>query len=359
LASESLAWSADRNLKKKGKQVKALLVDDEKIGLKTLEVYTKNLGYDVLLAEDGHQAYGRWEKERPRLVITDWNMPGMDGVELCKRIREKEGDEYTYIVMVTARNETSDIVHGLEAGADDFLSKPVRKEELSVRLRAGERVLTLQSKDIVIFSLAKLAESRDTDTGNHLERIRYYSKTLANQLMTTKTFPKKINALFIDNLFLTSPLHDIGKVGIPDYILLKPGRLDDQEFSVMKTHTTLGYETLNDAFHKGQRANYLKMAAQIARHHHEKYDGSGYPDGLAGEEIPLCARIVALADVYDALVSHRAYKDAFSHERARAIIVEGTGKHFDPRIVQAFFDCELQFVGIHNNYKSKSPVDLN
>jgi putative two-component system response regulator len=162
--------------------------------------------------------------------------------------------------------------------------------------------------------------------------------------------PSEIDTLFIENIFLTSPLHDIGKIGIPDSILLKPGRLDDEEFNIMKTHTLYGYKTLNTAAQRDTRADYLKMSADIALSHHEKYDGSGYPNGLQGEEIPLSARIVALADVYDALVSKRVYKNAYNHNIAKSIILEGRGRHFDPMVVDAFLECEEQFIEINQRF---------
>jgi putative two-component system response regulator len=193
--------------------------------------------------------------------------------------------------------------------------------------------------------MACLAEARDNDTGKHLDRIRFYSKILATDLAKETGLPELTTA-FIDNIYLTSPLHDIGKIGIPDFVLLKPGRLDNHEFEIMKKHTTIGYNTLITAIGKYPNAEYLKMSAQIALSHHEKYNGTGYPDGLKGEEIPLCARIVALADVYDALVSKRVYKSAMPHETARSIIIEERGSHFDPIVVDAFLRCEKEFIKI-------------
>jgi putative two-component system response regulator len=248
--------------------------------------------------------------------------------------------------MVTSREDVNDLVTGMDAGADDFITKPFIKEELAVRIRAGERISSFETRDIVIFSLARLVESRDLETGHHLERIRHYSKTLAVAMSRSDSPPEEIDGLFLDNIFLTSPLHDIGKVGIPDQILLKPGRLDDTEFEVMKRHTEIGFDTLNEALQKYPKADYLRMSADIARSHHEKFDGSGYPDSLRGEEIPLSARIVALADVYDALVSKRKYKQAYTHDVAKTIIENERGRHFDPRVVDAFLTCDRDFTEI-------------
>jgi putative two-component system response regulator len=238
----------------------------------------------------------------------------------------------------------------MEAGADDFISKPFVKEDLIVRMRAGERILSFETRDVVIFSMAKLAESRDPETGKHLERIRYYAQVIAQALETNNNFSGEIDKQFIDNIYLSSPLHDIGKVGIPDCVLLKPSRLDDEEFNLMKSHTNIGFQTLNEALTKYPQADYLRMSAEIALSHHEKFDGSGYPNGLKGNEIPLSAQIVAIADVYDALTSNRVYKSAFSHNVAKGIIIEESNTHFNPEMVDAFLSKENEFMEIYSKY---------
>lgn len=331
--------------------MKVLVADDETLSRKTLGFYLKRLGYDVLQAANGREALEVWRAETPRILITDWNMPEMDGADLCRTIRAAEGDEYTYIIMVTSRGDSADLVTGFEAGVDDYLTKPVGKDELHVRLKAGERIFSLQDKDMVIFAMAKLAETRDPETGYHLERIQGYCRILAETLASDPRVFPEINRQFIETIYATSPLHDVGKVGIPDRILLKPGRLNDQEFNIMKSHTVIGYETLHSAIEKNPRAVYLRMSAEIARSHHERFDGSGYPDGLAGEAIPLSGRILAVADVYDALISKRVYKEAFSHADTREIILEGRGSHFDPRIVDAFLACEEAVLAIAKKFK--------
>jgi putative two-component system response regulator len=331
--------------------MRILIVEDELVSRKKMEKIIRGLGYETLVATNGVEGWEIWKNDRPRMVITDWVMPGMDGLALCKKIRGSEGSRYTYLIMVTAKSDVNDIVAGMDSGADDFITKPFIKGELAVRIRAGERILGFESRDIVIFSLAKLAESRDSETGNHLERIRYYSKTLAEAMRNTGNGSQEIDHLFIENIFLTSPLHDIGKIGIPDHILLKPGRLDDKEFEIMKDHSRIGFETLNEALKRYPKADYLRMSAEIALSHHERLDGTGYPDGLNGEEIPLSARIAALSDVYDALVSRRVYKNAYTHDVAKAIILKEAGTHFDPGVVGAFLATEKTFVDIGERFR--------
>lgn len=326
--------------------MKILIAEDDVVSRKKLEFLLQNLGYVTLSAKNGREAWEIWKTERPRMVITDWMMPEMDGLELCRKIRNSSWSEYTYLIIVTSRNDTEDLIQGMDAGADDFISKPYNKAELSVRIRAGRRITETESRDVIILAISKLAEARDQDTGNHLDRIRYYSKTLAHFLYEQGLFTEIVDEIFIENIFLTSMLHDIGKIGIPDAVLLKPGKLNDDEFEIMKKHTVIGYETLKEAAGTLPRVSYLQMSADIARYHHERYDGSGYPVGIKGVDIPLAARIVALADVYDALISKRVYKEAFSHEIAKQIILDGRSKHFDPILVDAFIACEEIFIDI-------------
>lgn len=333
-----------------GEKMKILIVEDDIISAKKIEYLIKSLGYKTIVAHDGEEGFQLWKTEKPRIVITDWVMPKLDGLELCNKIRHAGSSQYTYLIIVTSKNNTDDIVIGMNAGADDFISKPYLREELAVRIKAGQRIVELESRDVIIMAISKLAESRDDDTSQHLERIRFYSKAIANYLKDKNYMPEVIDEIFIDNIFLTSMLHDIGKMGIPDRILLKPGKLTSEEFDIMKGHSRIGYETLKATSNVGFNAKYLVMSAEIALSHHEKYDGTGYPEGLKGNDIPISARIVALADVYDALVNKRVYKDAFSHQVAKAIIIEGSGKHFDPVIVEAFQACENQFMSIKNRF---------
>jgi len=329
--------------------MKILIVDDDHISRELLRNVLEESGYSVVMAQNGHEAMDILERQRIRLVITDWEMPEMSGVELCRQIRRRSHHGYIYTMLLTSRGESREIVEGMSAGADDFIVKPFNGPELLVRVRAGERILALETRELLIFSLAKLAESRDPETGRHLERVQNYSRLLAQQLAGMPKFAGIVDDEFVQLVYQTSPLHDIGKVGIPDSILLKPGRFSDDEFELMKAHTTIGAETLDKALAQNPQARFLQVARDIAAAHHERYDGRGYPLGLSGEEIPLSARIVAVADVYDALTSRRVYKDAFSHHVARNIILKDSGTHFDPDVVDAFLAVEAEFVSIRNS----------
>jgi putative two-component system response regulator len=207
-------------------------------------------------------------------------------------------------------------------------------------------MLSMESCDVTIFTLAKLAESRSAETGAHLERIREYCRVLAERLSQHPKFHEEIDADYINLIYRTSPLHDIGKVGVPDSVLLKSGPLTDDEFQTMKLHVRLGAETLEAAAGVQPDAEFLRMAREIVQTHHERYDGSGYPQRLIGDEIPLCGRIVALADVYDALTARRVYQNTQVHDLAKAIILESRGVHFDPDIVDAFLEAETEFMNI-------------
>lgn len=324
--------------------ISVLVAEDDRTTAFTLEHFLRARGYEVTVVDNGEDAFEAVCQGDFRMVISDWEMPGLDGPELCRRIRARTLGSYVYIILLTCHAGSHSIVEGLQAGADDFVAKPFRPDDLSVRLRVGERIAALESRDLVIFSMAHLAESRDPETGAHLQRMREYSRILAEEMRTWDDFKEVIDVDFVRALYLTSPLHDIGKVGIPDDILLKPGKLTPEEFEIMKTHTTIGGQTLDAAVQSHPQAGFLRMARDIAWTHHERFDGGGYPRHLVGEEIPLCGRIVCLADVYDALTSSRVYKEAFSHEVAREIVEKEMKGAFDPRVVEAFFARENDFM---------------
>jgi putative two-component system response regulator len=326
-----------------------LIVDDDEIGLSVVRNALMHAGHVVLTATNGEEALVILRREDVRLVITDWEMPVLDGLDLCQAIRQRDGG-YVYIILLTSRGSSEAIVTGMSAGADDFIVKPFNQAELMARVRAGERVLGLETREMVIFALAKLAESRDSDTGQHLERVQCYSRQLAEALMDNAENADEVDSEFVRLVYQTSPLHDIGKVGIPDCVLLKPGRLSDHEFDIMKSHTLLGAKTLEAALKNYPTAKFLQMARDIALAHHERWDGRGYPQRLSGEEIPLAARIVAVADVYDALTSKRVYKGSFTHTVAREIILADSGTHFDPDVVDAFLAVESDFLAIRERF---------
>jgi len=329
--------------------MKILVVDDEEITQTMLENMLTEAGYEVEIASNGQQALEALRRGDCRLVISDWEMPKMNGLELCQAIRD-EYLHYIYIILLTSHNSGEDVIKGLSTGADDFLSKPCDLAELTVRIRAGERVLSLETRDIAIFAMAKLTESRDHETGAHLEKVQSYCRIIAEHLYHQKKFADIIDRDYIRLIYTTSPLHDIGKVGIPDGVLLKPGRLTDREYDIMKVHTIIGSETLDAALKKFPDAKFLQMARDIALTHHERFDGQGYPNQLVGNEIPLCGRIVALADVYDALISKRVYKQAFAQDVAHSIIVEESGTHFDPEIVEAYIQNVDKFITIQDQF---------
>jgi len=326
--------------------MRALVVEDDCVSSHFLADSLTCFGFDVTTASNGREALELVRTGEFRVVISDWEMPEMCGDELCRQIRSRKWSSYIYIMLVTYFDGIDRVVEGLRAGADDFLSKPYHPDELRSRLRVAERILALESRDVLLFAMAKLTESRDVDTGMHLDRMREYCRMLAVELSTWDKYRNEIDGEFIQLLYLTSPLHDIGKVGIPDAILLKPGPLTREEFEIMKRHTTIGGETLRAVTLAHPEARYLSMARDIALTHHERFDGSGYPLGMSGTDIPLCGRITALADVYDALTTRRVYKDKMSHEEARAVIMAGSGSHFDPDIVQAFLRREADMISV-------------
>jgi len=311
---------------------------------------------------------------RPDLILLDVMMPELDGYEVMRRLRAQPETADIPVIFLTALDSIEDEEHGLDLGAMDYITKPIRPAILLARvrtqielkqardlLRAHNRGLQAEVsrrmaenqlvQEVTIYALARLAETRDSETGNHLRRTQEYVRTLAQDLQQHGPYAGQIDDALVDLLAKSAPLHDIGKVGIPDSVLLKPGRLDAAEWAVMKTHAALGSEAIAQAERDvAKPIAFLHYAKQIARHHHERWDGSGYPDGLAGEAIPLAARVMAVADVYDALVSVRPYKRAHSHEQACALILAERGRHFDPALVDAFERCHLALQSIAQRF---------
>ncbi|HEV7299399.1 MAG TPA: HD domain-containing phosphohydrolase [Tepidisphaeraceae bacterium] len=331
--------------------MRILIVDDDVIALELLRDSLVDGGHEVVSAENGRAALEMIQRDAPQVIISDWEMPELDGLGLAQQVRRSGLESYVYFILLTSHNSVTERVQGLSAGADDFMAKPFEPAELLARISSAERIVSLETRDVAIFALAKLAESRDPETGAHLERVMNYSRALATKLLALGHFTDQIDGEYVRLLYSTSPLHDIGKVGIPDAVLLKPGRLSDREFEIMKSHTTIGAETLAASLKRFPKTKFLSMARDVAAAHHERFDGTGYPERLVGEQIPLCARIVALADVYDALTSKRVYKDAFAHEVAKGIILKDSGSHFDPRVVDAFTAAENEFVAIRDQFR--------
>lgn len=360
-----------------------LVVDDMPETARVLQCFLRPKGYVMRAAYSGQEALDQIEAEVPDLILLDLVMPEMDGFEVCRRLKQGAQTRHIPIVIITGLSDRDANVAALEAGADDFIIKPFDVVLLEARIRSSLKTKRLQdqlldyqhqlerrvrertaqvelTQQVTVFSLAKLAESRDTETGDHVSRMRAYVREIALELMVRGLLSEEIDEAFITRLYLSSPLHDIGKVGIPDRILLKPGKLTPDEFDIMKRHSTIGGDTLRAADLEAGQNSFLTMGRDIAYYHHEKWDGSGYPEGLKAENIPLPARILAIADVYDALTTKRPYEEPFSHEKSMQIILEGRGKHFDPVMIDAFVAREPQVIQIRNELQNTallSPIE--
>jgi len=310
----------------------------------------------------------------PDLVLLDIMMPVMDGYEACRRLKADRKTSGIPVIFLTAKAEEADETLGFEAGAVDYITKPISppillaRVETHLQLKAVRDFLVDKAvfleeevfkrtrevqmiQDVTIVAMASLAETRDNETGNHIRRTQNYVRVLAKQMQTHPRFRDVLTDETIELLYKSAPLHDIGKVGIPDRILLKPGKLTPEEFEIMKTHTTLGRDAILAAEARLDVSNsFLSLAREIAYSHQEKWDGSGYPEGLSGDDIPVSARLMAVADVYDALISRRVYKAPLSHDDAVAVIVEGSGAHFDPDLVTGFVELESEFRAIAQQF---------
>lgn len=331
--------------------------------------------YHVKVANQGEKALKIAQGENPPdLILLDIMMPGIDGYEVCRQLKAHAATRDIPVIFLTARSDPDDERQGLALGAVDYITKPISPPILLARVathlalkatadflrdksaylerEVALRTLEVQAiQDVTIMAMTSLAETRDNETGNHIRRTQLYVKTLAGHLRRHPRFAHVLSDRMIDLLYKSAPLHDIGKIGIPDSILLKPGKLTVEEFEIMKTHTTLGRDAIEKAERRlGMRVAFLSISKEIAYSHQEKWDGSGYPEGLQGDAIPVSARLMAVADVYDALISKRVYKPAFSHEQACATIVKGRGTHFDPDMVDAFVEIAEDFRDIAQKY---------
>ncbi|MDP1906597.1 MAG: two-component system response regulator [Pseudomonadota bacterium] len=332
--------------------------------------------YDMLAAPSGERAVRIAAGEtKPDLILLDVMMPGMDGYAVLTRLRASPATRDIPVIFVTGMDSTGDEEKGLELGAVDYIAKPYRPTIVLARVRAqielkrardllanqnafleeevARRMVENQIiQDVSIHALGCLAEMRDPETGNHIRRTQGYVEALARRLQGHPRFAAVLSEQTIRQLARSAPLHDIGKVGIPDHILQKPGKLTPDEWVIMQTHARLGAEAIEHAERDAAKpVAFLALAREIAHWHHEKWDGSGYPDGLAGEAIPVSARLMALADVFDALISARVYKAPMSLDQAYAIIVDGRGRHFDPDVVDAFIAIVDEFTAIAERYR--------
>ncbi|KAF0812083.1 Cyclic di-GMP phosphodiesterase response regulator RpfG [Andreprevotia sp. IGB-42] len=346
-----------------------LIVDDTPDNLLLMSnLLRESDQYIIKAANNGEKALRIAQADPPPdLILLDIMMPGISGHEVARILKAAPATRDIPIIFLTAMASTADETQGLEMGAADYITKPISPPvvlarvdtQLKVKAAAdflrdkndyleqevARRTLEVMAiQDVTIHAMASLAETRDNETGNHIRRTQHYIKVLAEHLRDHPRFRHFLDDETIKLLFKSAPLHDIGKIGIPDRILLKPGRFTPEEFEIMKTHTTLGRDAIAHAEQQlGMDVGFLRLAKEIAYGHQEKWDGSGYPEGKAGDDIPISARMMAVADVYDALISRRVYKEGMSHDEALHIIREGRATHFDPDICDAFLACAEQF----------------
>lgn len=329
-----------------------LIVDDTVANLQLLARMLKDCGLKPRPVPNGKLALQAAQNDPPDLILLDITMPEMDGYEVARRMKANPFTRHIPILFISALSETAEKVKAFQVGGVDYITKPFQFEEVKARIGIHLRLYALQrdlegrvadqvqeiaaSQMAMIFALARLAEKRDDDTGKHLDRVQKYARLFATALSQDHRYATQVDPSYIERIYYASPLHDIGKVAIPDAVLQKPGDLTDEEVAIMQTHTIIGAETLQEVQQRYPYNAFVNMGIEIARSHHERWDGQGYPDGLSGELIPLSARMMAIIDVYDALQSQRVYKPAFERERVWQLIEEGKGSRFDPTLVEIF-----------------------
>lgn len=341
---------------------KVLVVDDEPNNLTLLGQILQDQ-YQLSFATDGKKAISAAMKLSPDIILLDVMMPGMNGYEVCRQLKSDDRTAKIPVIFITALGEAQHEQRGFEAGGVDYITKPISGPIVQARVATHlalydqqcllEQMVSKRTDELKqalckietcsldsILRLTKAAEFKDEDTGDHILRMSQYSAALARQLGLGEDRVKSI--------LYSSPMHDVGKIGIPDRILLKPDRLDEQEWHIMKQHTLYGGRILH-----GSKAEYLKLGEIIALSHHERWDGCGYPNGLKEDQIPIEGRIVAVADVFDALTSKRPYKEAFTVEQSFIIMSNGQGKHFDPTVIDAFFCIKNEILSIKEKFKDK------
>ncbi len=344
-------------------QKETILIVDDVAG--NLEIMSNILSpdYKIMVAKSGRRALSIAQTfPLPDLILLDVIMPELDGFETCRLLKSDQVSMTIPVIFVSSQTDTIDEAMGFSVGGVDYITKPVSPSIVRARVKTQlalycqnhilerkvlERTIELQqTRDVAILAITSLAETRDNETGEHIKRTQHYMKVLAQHLKAHPRFAPFLDDETIELLYKSAPLHDVGKIGIRDAILLKPGALTEGEFTVMKTHTTIGRETITrsmESLDLEKVSSFLRIGREIAWSHHEKWDGSGYPIGLKDEAIPLSGRLMAICDVYDALISKRVYKDAFPHAKAVEIIREGQGKHFDPDLVEAFLFLNSRF----------------
>ncbi|GHV15456.1 two-component system response regulator [Fibrobacterales bacterium] len=337
-----------------------LAVDDSPTLLLVLKLKLESVYSNIHTVNSGAGAIDYCEKKIPDLVLLDKEMPNMDGFETLAKLKEIFGMKEVPIIFFTASDDPNVQVEALKRGAVDFVNKDADKQillhRIAIHIELSERrkELELQRKnlehelsiieDSMVTSFADLVEARDENTGGHVKRTAEYVRLLGEELIRLDAFSKdSLNDEILKLIVRASPLHDTGKIKVSDAVLLKDGKLNDAEFIEMKNHAPVGGAFLRELYERTPSRKYLQFASIIAASHHEKFDGSGYPSRLSGKDIPLCGRIMALADVYDALVSDRIYRKAMSHDMATKIIEDGNGKHFDPKVVEAFLNIKDKF----------------
>ena len=353
-----------------------MIIEDEKSNVDILLETFKD-DYQVMVALDGETALKAIESNQPDLILLDIMLPQMNGYQVCKELKNNPNTADIPIIFATAMSENNNEQKGLELGAIDYITKPfnipivkarvenhLELKQAKERLKNQNHILEQkvqarteklsQTQEVAIQSLAALAETRDDETGQHIMRTKQYVKLLAEYLQDNPRFSDYLTDKNIEWVYKTAPLHDIGKVGVPDKILYKEGKLTAEEFEIIKKHPTYGKNAIEEAEENLGSNSFLKFAREIVATHHEKWDGSGYPQGLKGEEIPIGGRLMAIADVYDALVNRRVYKPAYSHKRAVQIITEGDGRtipeHFDPDVLDAFINLKDKFKKIATSF---------
>jgi putative two-component system response regulator len=359
-----------------------LVVDDTADNLALMSNLLKDI-YKVKVASSGEKALKIAASDSPPdLILLDIMMPGMDGYEVCQQLKRDPKTINIPVIFLTAKAEVEDERKGLELGAVDYITKPIsppivmarvknhlalnamadflRDQNEFLELEVAKRTREVMAiQDVTILAMTSLAETRDSDTGNHIRRTQFYVKALAEKLRNHPRFAWFLTDANINMLFKSAPLHDIGKVSIPDHILLKPGRFEPHEFEIMKTHAARGRDAIEYAEKAlGTQVEFLSFAKSIALSHQEKWDGSGYPQGLAGDDIPIAARLMAVADVYDALISRRVYKEGMPHEEAMLIMIEGRGTHFDADMFDAFVEIQEEIRAIAQRF-ADSDADIN